>query len=197
MQRCSAGTPGVDSTGYRKYGVESGVVEYDNSDGNVRQTLYFDRYGAREALYTTLGPSSDSSAWPFRVIVQDGEWRYAFNPDSESGRKSGTMSGHGALMGALPHAWGDPVRFAGAGAVTSLAGKEVVGKMAAGYRYSMHGERYEVWAWERIPLDVTLRWSSDPRETPTILRAVQVTVGVEIPPERFRIPKNVRFEDPI
>jgi len=181
----------------RKYDVRSGIVEYRNSDGDVVQTLYFDDYGTREALYTVPGPGHDSTGWPFNVLVHADGIRYGYNPGAPSGRSSHIETGFDALLGTVPYVSGDPKHVSGVKGVKELGEKEILGKMAVGYSYSAYGEKITVWSWNRIPLSIRVSWGDeDPESPPQTVEATSVQVEVEIPAEKLTVPAEVNFQNP-
>ncbi len=82
--------PATETSGYpKRYQVESGIVEYEMSGMQKgTETVYFDRWGWREAKYTNTELSiAGLSRKETKLSIMDGDWIYNIDLESRTGTK--------------------------------------------------------------------------------------------------------------
>ena len=87
----ASGTSGekMKDAGYRRYQIESGMVEYAVSGAQQgTESLYFDKWGMREAKYTRTEISiAGVTQKTNQLTLMDGEWIYNIDLDKKTGTK--------------------------------------------------------------------------------------------------------------
>lgn len=80
----------MKTAGYKRYRIKSGVIEYDMTGTQKgTETLYFDRYGMREAKYTKAVMSvAGMTIKQNTLTILDGEWQYSIDLDKRTGTKT-------------------------------------------------------------------------------------------------------------
>lgn len=161
----------------RKYGTRSGVVEYVNARLGRKQTLYFDKGGADEAVYLESG--NDSVGVPFDVSIYTGVWRFDYNRDARTGIAKMQPNAPGAMLGILPD-----LRNV---SITPLEPRTIAGQRTSGISFGRPPTR--AWMWKGIPLriELPLRGGADT----LVLEAISVNVAGKIPAERFQVPDEI------
>ena len=82
--------PSTETSGYpKRYLVESGIVEYEMSGlQKGTETLYFDKWGWREAKYTNSELSiAGITRKETKLSIMDGDWIYNIDLESRTGTK--------------------------------------------------------------------------------------------------------------
>jgi hypothetical protein len=160
-----------------KYGTSSGIIEYQNHWLGRKQTFYFDRYGAREAMYTHAGARDV----PFDVGIYTGGAKVNYNRKEKEGILAYRPNLSGPLLGSIPD-----LRTVES---SPLESDTIAGKVAAGVRF-LNGSETRVWMWKGLPLRLM---EIRPNGDTVLLEALSVSEGVAIPESRFRVPKDVRL----
>lgn len=162
----------------RKYGIGAGVVTYRNSVLGREQTLYFDEFGGREAVY--LGGGDADSAAPFDVSIHDGTWRIDYSRRERTGIAKGQGMPLGPMLGLVPDL--------GLVRTTPLEGRTIAGRKAEGFGYAVRIGDARVWLWQGIPLRLEQPLSGGGT---LVLEATSVSTETTIPPERFTVPEGI------
>ncbi len=81
---------GKKSNFQKRYGVKSGIIEYDLSGiQEGTKTLYFDDWGMRQAEYTRSVISVNGYTKAINLVnIIDGEYQYTINLDQKTGTKT-------------------------------------------------------------------------------------------------------------
>ncbi len=180
----------LPESGYKRYGLESGIIEYEVSGTKTgKETLYFDRWGAREAKYsTTRAQSHGVSRTSHRLALIEGEWLTRIDLDAGQGvrtrntalartaNKMGSRDLSGAAERYILEAGGEKI------------GSEVIAGRACDV-WELKKLGTKTWLWKSIPLKTHFRVHGRER----LVVAKRVEDGVEIPEQRFVVPEGVEL----
>jgi hypothetical protein len=163
-----------------KYGVRSGIIEYDNVRLGRAQTYYFDDYGAQEAVYLARN-GKDSVGVPFDISIYTGTYRFDVNTTERTGIVKVQPNATGPVLGLVPDL--------GAVRSTPIASRTIAGRRAEGLEFTSGGGTVRVWQWKGIPLRVErpLRAGADT----LVLEAVRFEPDAKVDPSRFVVPKGI------
>jgi len=184
----------VDSFGQelRRYKIRSGIIEYKMSGMQTgAETIYFDRWGMREAKYTqTEIKVASMSVKQNQYSLLDGEWTYTVDLDKKTGTKMPTPLWK-ELTGAAKREGKD----------ASEIGKEMLARMG-GRRIgteTLLGKSCEVWeiksmnAKSWIWQGVTLKTEVNMMGKLMTTEAVRLQDNVNVPEEKLALPKDVKI----
>lgn len=168
----------------RKYfDVESGTIEMVSQDSTLTQTLYFDMYGARQAVYSTIKGESQGR---HGVQITGGGWIYSFDPDAKGGIKMRIPD----LNAATPS---DPTRLSDDQKkmynYQELEPRTVLGKETKGYSLIVQGRSMKIWLWNRISLRVETMTIATNQQF--VMEATNIDVDTKVPASKFTIPTGV------
>lgn len=187
-------SPGGLPDTLRKYEIETAVVEYWNSWMNRRQVLYIDEYGAKEAYYTQPGEGGSVPDPPYDVSIQANGWRFDYNSTSLIGQAQQKDIASGPLLGVVQDVWTLPPDMQKQFNLRKLGTKKMLGRNATGYQFEFNGKT-TVWLWNGVPLFVEFVRMVNGGGTAVItFEAVNIQTGAGIPPEKFKVPANVRVK---
>ena len=177
------------------YDVKSGIVTFnDVIMKGMTQIFYFDDYGKKEARYTTMemeiaGQKIRSGSVEINV---DG---YLINYDIE--KKEGTKTkSYGSIGGTkdLPKELDKLSKeLMDKYHLKEIAPKEVLGKQCKGYEIETMGINSKVWIWNNIMLSSVVQMSKDSK--PIEMTASKIETDVQIPPEKFQVPADVKIKE--
>jgi hypothetical protein len=182
-------TTGETSTdgGKKMYTVKSGIVELKNSmmDG-MKQTIYFDDYGAKQATYTTMemmGQKTES------VQINADGWITTYDLAKKTGTKmkmpAGTTTGSGQPPTAADLTDEQKKQYN----YKELDGRDIAGKSTKGYSMDVSGMKIKAWTWNNVPLYMEMEMGQQGK--PIIVEATNVQTDVDIPADKFKVPADV------
>ena len=180
----------INQSGYavaqtHRYGIESGIIEYKIvGSENGTEMLFFDRWGMREARYTTY----ETQLYGLRhlLTIIDGEWLYRIDLD----KKIGTKEQNIILKELLDHPEEDNILLA-VKVIAKMGGmrgnpEEVRGKACEVWEIKAMGKQF--WLWEGIMLKV----QTEQGIKHTTQEATAILEG-QIPEDKFIIPTDIQF----
>lgn len=172
----------------RPFKVKSGIVESTiDLMGEQKQTIYFDDYGTKQAIVTSMemmGQKSES------ITINADGWTITYDPAKKEGTK------RKAAIGATTSAVPDLSTLSDATKerykLKEIENREIVGKDAEGYSMEAMGMPMKVWIWEGIPMRTEVTMSGD-KAMVTEVKNLQVDVAV--PADRFVVPADVKLTE--
>jgi hypothetical protein len=190
-QSKAASSEQLTDAGYKRYHIESGLVEYELSGARKgSETLYFDQWGMREAKYTNaeltlMGISQKEN----KLGLMDGEWIYAIDLD----RKTGTKRKNPLLKDIAEKSGTKDFTELGERMMSHLGEKigagEVAGKMCDIWEVKDVGTKS--WVWKGVTLKVQTRMAG----MEMTMTAIGVEEGASIPDDKFAIPAGVTITE--
>ncbi len=184
--------PSAGDAEHRRFDVKSGVIELKNSVANGTQTIYFDDYGRKEAIYLDMEMMGRTMR---TVQIIDGEWLYSYSPEAKMGQKSRAPEGG---VNPIP----DPARMSQEKRTEfnyrALEPTDILGKSAEGYSMEMAASpgtpatSVKAWLWKRVPLRMEFQTAGIPA---IVTEATKAEFDIDIPAERFRVPKGVTIAE--
>ncbi len=172
---------------YKRYFVESGIVEYiiSGTQSGI-EIAYFDRWGRREARYT----KSEVAGLGFSntLTIIDGEWIYTIHLD----KKIGSKIKNELLMKALEESSPEDKTPLGEKMMSLVGGEKIdnerIGeKMCDIWEIKHQGQKF--WIWNGIPLKSEQKTAF----VDTTFAAVSLQAGALISEEKFKIPEDINF----
>lgn len=178
--------------GHRRYQIESGIVEYQMSGGqNGSETIYFDRWGMREAKYTRTEISFSGITQKTNTLTLiDGEWIYVLDMDKRTGTKT-----KNTLLKTIAEKTGKKdfgeigeqmLRDMGG---EKIGSEEIAGKPCDVWEVKRLGSRS--WVWKSIALKTQVKLGG--LEMTSV--ATLIEEGVSIPEDKFALPSDVNITE--
>jgi hypothetical protein len=165
------------------YEIKSGMVETTSSAfGNVTTVEYFDDYGVKNAKYTTTTMMGQTTH-KLEIHLPDGS-----SYDIDLDQKTGTLmrltpEQAQMLAGAMAPALTKDAR------ITSLPGKDFLGKKCDGKQVEAMGAKTRVWTWKGIALYTELGMG----QSPIVTRATKVSEEA-VPAAKFAVPAGIKIQ---
>jgi hypothetical protein len=174
----------------KHYEVKSGIIEMKNSmmDG-MKQTLYFDDYGAKQATYTSMEMMRQKSE---NVQIMNDGWSFSYDAKTKKGTKMKIPDNAFSGGSAVPSPADLTDEMKQKYNYKELEDREILGKSAKGYSMSAMGMDVKVWTWNNVPLYLEM---STGQGKPIIMEATSIQTDVTIPADKFKVPKGVVLED--
>lgn len=184
--------PDSIAAGIKHFDVKSGILELKNAPATGTQTLYFDDYGRRQAMYIDLKLNGSQM---HTVQIIDGGWFYSYDPDEKTGKRTPAPP---EGLNPIP----DPVTLRPdqrtAYQYRDLEPKTLLGKKAQGYALELSGDypasSIKVWHWNRVPLRMEMQV---PDREKMLTEAIKAQFDVPVPEERFRVPADIVITDEV
>ncbi len=177
---------------FKRYGIESGIVEYKMSGSQTgTETLQFDNYGMREVKHTNttmevMGYKTETST----ISLFDGEWHYSWDPKTKQGTK---MSEKMLFEMAEKYKTKD-FKEIGEKMMESMGAKKLANE-------TFLGKDCEVWEVEMANTK-TWNWNGVTLKTETSMmgitinsEATSIQDDVSIPEDKFAVPTDVTFTE--
>ncbi len=174
--------------GYKRYPVESGIIEYKVSGSQTgTETLYFDRWGLREVKYTDANMMGNQRS---TITLMDGKWTYQIDLGPKTGQKMETP-----MLKALVSQAKDKELFTANEEMMKSAGAEKLGtETIAGKEcdvWEIKGANTKVWLWNWVSLKTEMKMGG----MEIRMEAVSVKIGEKIPAEKFAIPEGITITE--
>jgi hypothetical protein len=179
---------GKKSNFQKRYGVKSGIIEYDLSGVQEgTKTLYFDDWGMRQAEYTrsVISVSGYTKAVNLVTII-DGEYQYTINLDQKTGTK--TRNPIIKDMETLKYEKG--FNEFGEQMILKMGAEKVgsenfLGKNCDVYEIKKSNTKLWVWNW------ITLKSEVKSRAFDISTVATKIETDVPIPSSKFAVPEKI------
>ncbi|HMN49026.1 MAG TPA: hypothetical protein PKD67_07830 [Ignavibacteriaceae bacterium] len=179
---------GKKSNFQKRYGVKSGIIEYDLSGVQEgTKTLYFDDWGMRQAEYTrsVISVSGYTKAVNLVTII-DGEYQYTINLDQKTGTK--TRNPIIKEMETLKYEKG--FNEFGEQMILKMGAEKVgsenfLGKNCDVYEIKKSNTKLWVWNW------ITLKSEVKSRAFDISTVATKIETDVPIPSSKFAVPEKI------
>ncbi len=169
------------------FGVKSGIVTNTNSVGaGNTETLYFDDFGARQAVYRTLTASvgGKPAATQTVVIIRDG-MVYSFNPENKKGVKMNMPPGMKGLLPDFASMAPDArARFK----YHEIEPRTFLGKVSQGFSVEQNGMPVKIWTWKGVPMHMESGGAH-----PIVIETTKLETDVAIPAEKFVVPTDIKL----
>lgn len=180
----------ASSDGYKRYGIESGIVEYNISGMQTgTETLYFDHWGMREAKYTNAAISFGGVSKKIHTLtLTRNDSVYSIDLDS----KTGTAMQNPMMNTMMKNAKGKDLMEMGMEMMKNMGGEkigteEILGKTCDVWEIKKMGSKASVW--NAIPMKTE---ASMMGMTQSIV-ATKIDEDASIPEEKMRIPSDVKM----
>ena len=183
--------PSVAPSDTDQFGYKTGVVVYTSTTMGITQqiTMWFDDFGRKtmsEIESTVLGQRiqkrnivKDSMVYNIDMISRTGSWMNVSEDSSSENYNYRTLTDESMKM--------HNIVFEGT--------ESLLGKDCKIYSQKLNVDEQEVfmkvWAWEGIPLKTISSISG----IEITMEALQMRVNIEIPAEKFDVPKGVKMEE--
>lgn len=187
-QGTSTESEGLKDAGHRRYQIESGVVQYQMTGGqNGSETIYFDRWGMREAKYTRTEISFSGITQKTNTLTLiDGEWIYVVDMDKRTAAKT-----KNSLLKTIAEKSGKKdFGEIGEQMLRDMGGEkigsgEIAGKPCDVWEVKRLGSKS--WVWKSIALKTQVKMGG----LEITSTATSVEEGVSIPEDKFALPSGV------
>lgn len=182
------------SQDFRRYKIRSGVVEYKLSGMQTgTETLYFERWGIREAKYTqTEIKAGNLTVKQNRLTLLDGEWTYNVDLDTKTGTKIPTPFMK-ELTAAAKREGKDATEI-GEEMLTRMGGRKVGTATVLGKTcdvWEIKNLNAKSWIWQGVTLKTEVNMMGQMMTS----EAVRVQDGVSISEEKLMLPKGVKITE--
>lgn len=185
--------PANETSGYpKRYLVESGIVEYEMSGMQKgTETVYFDRWGWREAKYTNSELSiAGISRKENKLTIMEGEWIYNIDLASRTGSKIKNPM----LQQFIEAAKGRSLTEVGEEMMRRMGGEKSGSDTVA-------GQPCDVWVVKQMGSRSCV-WNGVTLRTEVTMGGMQMTSGATrfqanaaIPADKFAIPDNIKITE--
>lgn len=177
---------------YKRYGVQSCIVEYSlGGSQSGTETLYFDRYGMREARYANKELSMMNVKQKQNTLVlTDFDWTINIDLD----KKTGTKTMNTVFQEMVKNAKDDDLIEMGMKMLKDMGGvkvgtERVAGKMCDVWEVKKLGSK--TWLWNAIPLKTVAKFAGV--EIQSV--ATKVQEGASIPDSKFQAPAGITLTE--
>ncbi|MEW6733319.1 MAG: hypothetical protein AB1489_18475 [Acidobacteriota bacterium] len=166
---------------YKRYLIESGIIEYRLTGSQVgSETVYFDKWGMREAKYTSteikVGKQIRRSN---RLILMNEEYIYTIDLDNKMGtRIKKPLTNLAASEAVIKQLGGEKV-----------GSEEVAGRVCDVWEIKKLATKS--WIWKAIVLKTEVKLPG----SATVSTVVKIEEGVTIAPEKFILPADIKIID--
>ncbi|MBC8144911.1 MAG: hypothetical protein H7X80_04945 [bacterium] len=170
------------------YKVKSGIVEsVVDMMGEQHQTIYFDDFGAKQTMVTTMEIMGQKSE---TVQIHADGWTYSYDSQKKEGTKmKNPMGTAGAAMpdiSALTDDMKKEMKF------VELDKRTIMGKETQGMQIEAMGMPVKVWSWEGIPMRTEVEMGG---KQPMVTEVKKIEVDVAVPAERFTVPADIKITE--
>lgn len=143
-------------------------------------TLYFDEYGARQAMYVDMNMMGQS--FQNVTIIQDG-MKTTWDNTSKKGTRSVSdgNSGPMEMIASLTPARKKALHY------KALKSKKLLGKRTTGFSIDSSGMKMSIWHWKGIPLLIEMNAMGMAMN----ITANRLDVTTPVDPARFIVPEDV------
>lgn len=179
---------GNSSKFQKRYGVKSGVIEYEISGSQEgTKTLYFDDWGMRQAEYTRSVLSVGGFTKSLNLVnIIDGEYQYMINID----QKSGTKTRNPILKEIESLKYEKGFNEFGEQMLLKMGAEKIgtdnfLGKDCDIYEMKKSGTKLWVWKW------ITLKSETKSHGIDITTVAKKIDIDVSIPSSKFNVPEKV------
>ena len=187
-----ASTASPKDAGFKRYQIESGIVQSELSGAQKgSETLYFDRWGMREAKYTNsvltiAGMTQKSNT----LNLIDGDWIYVIDLD----KRTGTKTQNPLLKQIADRAANKDLSELGEKMMRDMGAEktgteEVAGKMCD--VWEVKNLRTKSWVWKSVTLKVQVNMGAMEMNS----TATRFEEGASVPADRFAIPSDVKITE--
>jgi len=171
------------------YGYESGMVETHFGDTKNKEILFFDKWGTESALYTYSENRVTGEVILSSIKIQKGGTSYLIDPVEKTGLKMDNPFGQADL--------GEAKKILGYQEERKL---EMLGSHVVGTE-NISGKKCKVWKDDAEEMGLTtytheglvLKTIIDMEDEDIISEATEVQLNIDIPKEKFEIPKGIKF----
>ena len=173
----------------RRYNIESGVVELKSNVGSQRQQIYFDDYGAKEAVHVITEGSGTTNT---TIVVNAGGSSVVYDPEKKAGTRADLSDALSQLgLGGIPNLGSLDERMKRELKYRPIAGRTILGRKADGASIEVVGTPLKIWTYEGIPL----RMEATMQGNALVVEATSLKTDVAIPASRFVVPSDVKLRD--
>ena len=182
------------SQDFRRYKIRSGIVEYKMSGMQTgTETIYFDRWGMREARYTqTEIKVANMSVKQNRLTLLHGEWTYGVDLDKKTGTKTPTPLWK-ELTGAAKRQGKDATEI-GEEMLARMGGRKIGAETLLGKScdvWEIKSMNTKSWIWQGVTLKTEVNMMGKMMTT----EAVRLQDNVSVPEEKLTLPNNVKITE--
>ena len=184
--------PAAKAAGYKRYGIESGVVEYAVSGAQKgTETLYFDRWGQREATYTDTEISFAGISQKQNTLnLLEGELIYNLNLST----RTGTKTVNPVFKKILDRSPDKNLADLGLRMLEEMGGVKIGTEQVAGKLcdvWEVKNLNSKSWLWKAVTLKVQVKMAG----MEVTKTAARFEEGVAIPNDKFAIPADVKISE--
>ena len=173
----------------RRYNIESGIVELKSNVGSQRQQIYFDDYGAREAVHVITEGSGTTNT---TIVVNAGGSSVVYDPEKKAGTRVDLSDALSQLgLGGIPNLGSLDERMKSELKYRPIPGRTILGRKADGASIEVVGTPLKIWTYEGIPL----RMEATMQGNALVVEATSLKTNVSIPASRFVVPDDVELRD--
>lgn len=182
----------LSEEGYQRYGIESGQITYKLSGfQNGTQTIYFDQWGMREAIYLEYAIEMAGIKQEIKqVIISDGEWIYTVDLI----RKLGTKAKNREYEKIIENAGTKDLGELGKEILEGMGGKKVGEEEFLGKNcdvWEINSLKTKEWLWKNIVLKLDLQITGGAYT----LEATDIQENISVAEEKFKVPEDIEFQD--
>ena len=176
--------PGPDP----RYLIRSGIYEVTSTlDGGFHQTIYFDDYGEREAIYSETGLLDRKME---SVAIREGGWIISYDVGGRIGQRVPAGS---SLEDEIPTPDRLTPELREEYSYRELSPRTLLGMEIKGYSLTIEGVQVNMWEWNNIPIFVETRGG----DVDFVLETVRLDADVKVPDEVFALPEGMIIEEAV
>lgn len=174
----------------QRYKIRSGIVEYKLSGVQTgSETIYFDRWGMREAKYSQAETKMMNMSIKKNILtLLDGDWTYSVDLDAKTGTKVPTPLLKD--LSAQAKREGKDLTDIGEDIMKRSGAKKIGEETFLGKRcdvWEIQNLKTKTWVWQGL----ALKTEASMMGKTILIEATRVQENVSVPPEKLALPKGV------
>ncbi|MFC1745670.1 hypothetical protein ACFL35_16885 [Candidatus Riflebacteria bacterium] len=166
-----------------RYQLKSGIIKFKlKGVFEGTKTLYFDRWGMREAHYETrkMELSGQQKANKEKTLnLSDGKWFYSINLNKKTGIKNKKV------LTPIKNIDADMKRYR----AKKTGSGSILGRKCDIWEINMKMAKNKTWMWKNIPLKTVVKTMGKTMST----AAIKIEENVVIPEDKFKIPAGIKI----
>jgi hypothetical protein len=185
----AAAVPATEtSSAHKPYKVKSGIIESTvDIMGPQKQTIYFDDFGARQAIVTEMEIMGTKSQ---NIVINADGFSTTYDPQKKTGTKV-KLPASATSPNGMPSLHDLTDKMKEELKLKELDTRTIVGKESKGYQIEAMGMPMKVWVWEGIPMRSEISMG----KAEMVSEVKKIDLDSPVPADRFVVPDGVTITE--
>ncbi len=171
------------------FGIKSGIVEMTTDFmGDQKQTLYFDDYGRKQALYTTTTVTMFGMTQTSHSVSINADGK---STEIDVEKKTATRRSAAPPASSLPDVAQLTEKMKKDYKLEPLPEREILGRKCQGFGMVVMGMPIKGWTWKGLPMLTMTRVGNGM----VTVKVVSLQEDVAVPAEKFAVPSDLPVQD--